>query len=753
MSVSQKPPVRFSIMDYRGFSMTFRLSQATLTVALLASVAFPAAAEQVFNRISSFPVALNLPSDKDQKTVTSAEIVTASEDGNTLIYSDSPLGGIGFIDIKDAKAPKALGTLMMDGEPTSVAVAGTKVLAGVNTSESYVKPSGKLVTVDIATRKIEASCDLGGQPDSVAISPDKSFAAIAIENERDEKVNDGALPQAPAGFLVTIGLKNGAPDCSTLKKIDVTGLAEIAPEDPEPEFVSINSKGEIALTLQENNHIVIVDGKSGKVTSHFSAGTVDLEGIDTKSDGQLKFTDKQEGRKREPDAVKWLDDNRIVIANEGDWEGGARGFTIFDKSGKQLYEANSSFERAVAAIGHYPEKRSKAKGVEPEGLEAATFGNDKYFFVLAERASVVGVYKDTGAEPQLTQLLPSGISPEGAVAIPSRNLLVTANEADLVEDGGARSHVMIYERSEGQAAYPQLVSATVDGAPIGWGALSGLVGDAEKEGILYAISDSVYGNQPSIYTIDATKKPATITSVLRVKRDGLSAQKLDMEGITLDGKGGFWVASEGNTEKLFPHALYNINAKGEIKSEIALPKELLEGETRFGFEGITMIGKGDDATLWMAVQREWGNDPKGTVKLVSYNLKSKQWGAVRYPLDKAPEGGWIGLSEITAFGDQVYIVERDNQIGDKAKTKKLYRVAIADLKPAKIGGELPQVTKQEVHDFLPDLKAQTNGYVVDKLEGFAFDKAGKAYAVTDNDGVDDSSGETLFFPVELKVTN
>ncbi|WHA40119.1 esterase-like activity of phytase family protein [Agrobacterium larrymoorei] len=733
--------------------MTFRLSQATLTVALLASAAFPAAAEQVFNRISSFPVALNLPSDKDQKTVTSAEIVTASEDGNTLIYSDSPLGGIGFIDIKDAKAPKALGALMMDGEPTSVAVAGTKVLAGVNTSESYVKPSGKLVTVDIANRKIEASCDLGGQPDSVAISPDKSFAAIAIENERDEKVNDGALPQAPAGFLVIIGLKNGAPDCSTLKKIDVTGLAEIAPEDPEPEFVSINSKGEIALTLQENNHIVIVDGKSGKVTSHFSAGTVDLEGIDTKSDGQLKFTDKQEGRKREPDAVKWLDDNRIVIANEGDWEGGARGFTIFDKSGKQLYEANSSFERAVAAIGHYPEKRSKAKGVEPEGLEAATFGNDKYFFVLAERASVVGVYKDTGAEPQLTQLLPSGISPEGAVAIPSRNLLVTANEADLVEDGGARSHVMIYERSEGQAAYPQLVSATVDGAPIGWGALSGLVGDAEKEGILYAMSDSVYGNQPSIFTIDATKKPATITSVLRVKRDGLAAQKLDMEGITLDGKGGFWVASEGNTEKLVPHALYNINAKGEIKSEIALPKELLEGETRFGFEGITMIGKGDDATLWMAVQREWGNDPKGTVKLVSYNLKSKEWGAVRYPLDKAPEGGWIGLSEITAFGDQVYIVERDNQIGDKAKTKKLYRVAIAELKPAKIGGELPQVTKQEVHDFLPDLKAQTNGYVVDKLEGFAFDKAGKAYAVTDNDGVDDSSGETLFFPVELKVTN
>jgi hypothetical protein len=38
-----------------------------------------------------------------------------------------------------------------------------------------------------------------------------------------------------------------------------------------------------------------------------------------------------------------------------------------------------------------------------------------------------------------------------------------------------------------------------------------------------------------------------------------------------------------------------------------------------------------------------------------------------------------------------------------------------------------------------------NGYVLDKLEGFAVAKNGKAYAVTDNDGVDDSSGETQFF--------
>ena len=732
--------------------MSFRFSRAAVTAALLASVAAPAGAAEVFNRIAAFPVAANLPADKDKMTVTSAEIISASEDGKTLIYSDSPLGGIGFIDISDAKAPKATGALMMDGEPTSVTVAGGMVLVGVNTSESYVKPSGRLSMVDLSSKTIKASCDLGGQPDSVAVSPDKSFVAVAIENERDEELNDGKLPQMPAGDLVIVSLKDGVADCASLKHVTLTGLADIAPEDPEPEFVSINSLGEIAVTMQENNHIVIVDGKTATVKAHFSAGSVDLSGIDTKSDGQLSFTGKLEGVKREPDAVKWLDDNRIVTANEGDYEGGSRSFTIFDKSGKVLYESGASLEQEIVRIGHFPDKRAKSKGVELEGLETATFNGQKYIFVLSERASVIGVYKDTGNQPELVQLLPSGISPEGAVAIPGRNLLASANEADLGEDGAARSHVMLYELAEGTPAYPTLVSKDVDGKIIGWGALSGLVGDAEKPATLYAVSDSVYGMQPSIFTIDASKTPAEITNVLRITRGGQPAQKLDLEGITLDGKGGFWLASEGRSDRLIPHALYHVDKKGEIKDEIALPEELVSQEIRFGFEGITSVGSGDATQLWMAVQREWKDDPKGMVKLLAYTPKSKEWAAVHYPLDKA-EKGWVGLSEITAHGDYLYIVERDNQIGDNAKLKKLYRVAIADLKPAKLGSELPVVKKEEAFDFVPVLKSATNGYVVDKLEGFAFDAAGQAFAVTDNDGVDDSSGETLFFPVDLKGIN
>lgn len=714
-----------------------------LIAALAASAAVPAQADSMFNRIATFPVALNLP-QAERASETSSEIITVSDDGTMLVYSDSPNGGIGFIDITDAKAPKAAGYVKIQGEPTSVVIDGGKVLAGVNTSTSFTAPSGNLTVIDLASKAVEASCDLGGQPDSVALSPDRSFLAVAIENERNEDINDAALPQLPSGNLKIMPLsKAGTPDCAAIRTVDLTGLAAVAPEDAEPEFVDINGLGEIVVTLQENNHIAIVDGKTGKVVSHFSAGSVTLDGIDTKKDGAFSFTGKMENVVREPDSAKWLDDNRFVVANEGDWKGGSRGFTIFSKTGQVLYESGNSFEYAIAHTGHYPDARNK-KGNEPEGLATGTFGQDRLIFVGSERASIVGVYKDTGAQPQLLQLLPSGIGPEGLVAIPSRNLFVTANETDLGEEGLARSHVMIYERREGPAVYPMIAAAPMaDGKPLGWGALSGLAADPVDAGKLYAVSDSVYTNAPSIFTIDVTKTPALITDKVVITRDGAVAQKLDLEGIAADGQGGFWLASEGDSAKLTPHAVFRVDAKGAIKQEIPFPAALLAGEARFGLEGITTIGSGDDLTLVMAVQREWKNDPKGQVKLLAYKPKAKEWSAVRYPLEKA-EKGWMGLSEITAHDGKLYILERDNQLGDLARVKRVYSVSLDAFKPAALDKDLPLVSKTLVRDLMDDMKSATNGYVVDKVEGFTIDRNGEAYAVTDNDGVDDSSGETLF---------
>ncbi|MFT3689088.1 esterase-like activity of phytase family protein [Paenirhodobacter sp.] len=705
---------------------------------LALTTALPALAEMSFNRVAAFAVADNAPAGR-KDAPTSAEIIAATEDGMTLVYSDSLAKVIGLIDITDPKAPKGLGEVEMKGEPTSVTVIGPNALVAVNTSESYTNPSGRLAIVDIATRTEIASCDLSGQPDSIARAKDGSFVAIAIENERDESLNDGALPQMPAGYLVKLPVKNGLPDCAALQRIDLTGLAAIAPEDPEPEFVSINEQGEIALMLQENNEMVVVDA-TGKI-SHFSAGTASVEGIDTKKDGRLDFTGKIADIPREPDAVAWIDGDHFATANEGDWNGGTRGWSIFRKDGTLVYDAGNSFERAIAEIGHFPEGRANKKGVEPESVTFGDFGGQKLLFVGSERGSVVGVYDVADpAAPKLLQLLPSGIGPEGYAVIPARGLLVSANETDLGEDGAARSHVMIYQRGEGPAFYPTLTSVGTEDL-IGWGALSGLAADPEKPGIFYAVSDSVYAAQPRIFTIDATQHPARITGALTVTRNGAPAQLMDMEGITLDGKGGFWIATEGNGEKMVPHGIVHVDAKGAIKEQIGLPDALLRAQTRFGFEGIAKVGD----TLWMAQQREWKDDPKGLTKLVAYDTKTKEWGAVHYPLE--PKGdGWMGLSEITVHGDHAYVLERDNLIGDRAVVKKIFRVKLSDLKPAKLGGDLPVVAKEEVRDLIPDLK-RNGGYVVDKVEGLAIDRDGTGWIVTDNDGVDDSSGETLFLSI------
>lgn len=710
---------------------------ALLTSAIALATAMPAMAQTTFDRLATFATPDNMAEGEDRARPTSAEIISASEDGNTLVYSDSPLGVLGFVDITDPAAPVPLGNVAMDGEPTTAVIIGDRVFVGVDTSTSFTEPSGQLRVLDLETHEILASCDLGGQPDSVARAEDGSFLAVAIENQRDEDLNDGALPQMPAGYVVKLDVADGTLDCDGQNRIDMTGLADIGADDPEPEYVDINAAGEIVVTLQENNHIVVI-GADGTVASHFSAGTVSLDEIDTRDDGALTFDATLTDIPREPDAVKWIDADHFATANEGDYQGGSRGWTIFHRDGTVVYDSGNSFEHAVIQAGHYPDKRSDAKGVEPESIEVATFDGTPHVFVVSERGSLIGVYDITDlTAPRLTQLLPSGISPEGIVALPARNLLVTANEADLGEDGGARAHVMLFGATDEPARYPMITS---DGADtlIGWGALSGLAaGDAP--GQLFAVSDSAYGAQPAIYTIDATQTPARITAKTVVTRNGDPAQKLDLEGIAPDGQGGFWLASEGRSDHLIPHAIYHVDAEGEILEEIGLPAELLAHEVRFGFEGIALQGD----RLWMAVQREWGDDTAGQVKLVSYDLQAQEWGAVAYPLEPAGDG-WMGLSEIAIDGDWAYLVERDNLIGDAAAVKALFRVPLAELAPVALGETLPVVTKELVRDLIPDLQAQ-NGYVVDKVEGFAIDAAGTGWMVTDNDGTDDSSGETLFW--------
>ncbi len=699
-------------------------------------VATPSVADKAFNRIAGFATPLNMAEGEDRSRETSAEIIAATEDGMTVIYTDSPLKAAGLIDISDPRHPIPLGNIALEGEPTSVAVRGEIAFIGVNTSPSFTEPSGFLMAFDIGTRQELGRCDLGGQPDSVAVAPDGGFVAVAIENERDEDFGDGRTGQMPAGWVSLVALDGNGLDCPGLIRADVTGLAEVSPEDPEPEYVSINALGQTVVTLQENNHIVILD-RDGTVLTHFSAGAVDLEEIDiSEEDGALDFTGTLKGQLREPDSVAWIDTRHFAIANEGDMDGGSRGWTIFNTEGEVVYESGASFEHALIRVGHYPESRSENKGVEPEAIAVARFGETPYVLVGSERGSAIGVYDISDLQhPVLTQILPSGIAPESYVALPERNLLVSANEADLGAEGGARAHVMVYEFTEAAPAYPMLTSEGTEDL-IGWGAISGLVAGEGTE--VFAVSDGYYNLQPRIYTIDASTTPARITRAVLVTRDGSAAEGLDLEGIARDETYGFWLVSDGDGAGGIVH----VNADGEIDSELDLPPLLKDVQKVSGFQGVTVAGD----RLLVASQRGWSDDPEGHVKLIAYDLANGDWGAVLYPTD-TPKDGWIGISELSVHGDDLYVMETDNRIGEDAATKRIYRVSLGDLQPAPLDEDLPVVDKELVHDLMPDL-LQLSGYVPDKVEGMAVTGDGSVWVVTDNGGVDDSSGETLFFRVE-----
>lgn len=82
---------------------------------------------------------------------TVSEIVAATADGRTLVYTDRERGTIGFIDIADPALPGAAGTVALDPDPgddraylaTSVDVLrSTYALVAVDTSESKANPSG-----------------------------------------------------------------------------------------------------------------------------------------------------------------------------------------------------------------------------------------------------------------------------------------------------------------------------------------------------------------------------------------------------------------------------------------------------------------------------------------------------------------------------------------------------------------------------------------------------------------------------------
>lgn len=728
-----------------------------------------------FTRISTFPVCLQQDANCDTDIVRRAEILDVSGDGNTLIYTDAPRQSLGFVDISNALSPQAAGTRDLPGTPTSLAIKDNFAIVTVDRPEQSGASNGSLEIVNLTTRVVTRSISIAGNPDSVAVSPDRTHALVAVENPN---TNGSDQPPIP-GFLVALDISAADPSNWTPANIPLTGLADIAADDPEPEYVDINAENIGVISLQSNNHLVLVDLSTNSVTADFSAGRTDVDQIDA-TEGEIDRIEQVErfvGVVREPDGVSWINSTHFATANEGDENPASRGFSVFNTSGQVVFDVGNALEHEAARLGHYPEQRSGNQGTEPESAEVGVFGDDRYLFIASERGDMVFVYDVADpASPLAVQSLPTPASPEGLKAISSRSLLAVAGEEDDRSDG-VRSAISLYEYDIVAQSYPDIrAEDRADGTPIPWGALSGLAVDPSNDTVLYSVEDGVFDSN-RIFRIDISTQPARLTDEIRLTDDnnviatlaisGETSDRnsfdgrdradllnsdgtvdLDLEGISVASSGGFWVVAEGKGDgdnTLFEpieavNLLVKVSESGVIEQAVRLPANVDAIQMDQGFAGVVEAGD----RLYVPFQRPWGGETRH--RIGRYDLATQRWDFVFYASDApaSQNAGSVNLAAISITSDGSFrLMESDSEAGRDAAVKRIYQSAL-DTAPAN-----SNVSKTLVRDLLAEGDLPVNaGVVPDNVQGMTVLSDGRIYVVNDNDGTRSNVAETRLVEIE-----
>lgn len=724
---------------------TLRL--CTLAAALASTFAFttPVPAQSPQNGRGPFALVHHLPVDGV------AEIVTATPNGLTLLYTSADAGALGLVDITDPAHPVSLPSVDVRmggvGEPTSVAISpdGRYAVVALRLDDDVTNPRrGFLRVYDVRNpRAVKHVKDLsvGIGPDSLALAGSGKTlrAVVAIEDEETDAKGDATLGGQRPGRIDVVGLQDLYGGASSgLQSIELVGALQalpgaLYPADPQPEFVSLSPDGRTAaVTLQENNAVALIDlsdPRRARLLRVLSAGTVTRTGnADLQRDKEIAFQDSFTGR-REPDAVTWVSNDVFALANEGDGKKdqdgtlpGGRGFTLMNTRGDVVYETGERTEQRALLRGHYPDSRSAAKGVEIEGVTSARFGGRPYLLVGSERGAFLEVHEVSDPkQPRFVQWLPTGLSPEGITTVTRRadgqQLAVTANEGD----GSInlyRFHAMGAPLGE-----PQIVARD---ASMPWGAISGLTTDGTH---LYAVPDNAFA-QSRIWRLnmaEARQGRVVIDQVTPLTDNGRPL-KLDPEGIARVAD-GFWIASEGAT--VDGNELVKVNAAGAVQQRVKLPASVqalfASAKTSTGFEGVT--ASADGQTLYMAVQRGYDLG-KPQAAILKLHLPTMAWSSALVPLEQHSRDAkqfWMGLSEIQLMDDgRLLLLERDKGGGEgraiNAEVKRIYSVHAADV----VDGAV--LKKTLVKDLRKDFT-----WLHEKAEGMVVHQ-GELWVVNDNDG-------------------
>lgn len=700
-----------------------------------------------------------------------AEIVSASPDGKTLVYTSSATGTIGFADITNPASPTLVGTLNLsavtggDGEPTSVEFApnGTHIVAVVKDTGSPIVNAdpGMLVVIDAQTRTIVGQKALGVGPDSLKLTPDGTKAVVAIEDEEDEGGNNAA--QSRPGSIQVVTINYTTPASSTVVTIPVVSPIGNMPTDPQPEYVDITKDGKTAVvSIQENNVFAVLDLETNEITDYIDAGTSVHARSDKLNDKKWIFNQSYEGQ-LQPDGTCLLPgDTHFITANEGDTSNGAfggvfaggRGFSIFGLDGTRTYDSGDAAEWASWRAGAYPDSRSANRGMEPEGCGAGTFGGAPFAFVTGERnATLLVIDVSRPSSPVIRQVLGAPNRPESVATIESRGLVVVGGEGDGALKGGG---IWIYEAvsdlndaGHGAHVYDPRSSS------VAFGALSALAYQ-ESTGFLLGLPDNAYVDQRiwSFAVNHATRRLDVVDELLLQDTTGAQLSGYDPEGLVENPEGGFIVASEGivanggggatcagsasSNRILFFTAAGRLDAGYGTDGIVDLPCGADVNSFNWanmsgnGFEGVTVIDTTPNASgglqVYVAFQRPLTGEGMN-VRIGRYDVDSDQWDFYFYTLD-ADVGGSSGntfLSELTYVGgDKFAVIERDQGYSSSALNKTIRTFTLSS-------GTLNDSSNPVDKTTSIDLLSDSFRFDQEKIEGVALG-GGSVFVVNDNDG-------------------
>ena len=248
--------------------------------------------------------------------------------------------------------------------------------------------------------------------------------------------------------------------------------------DFEPEYIAVSASGTKAyVTLQEANAIGVLDINTNTFEKVVGLGAKDfsLAGnqIDPLNNGTVSFLSANVKGLYMPDGIAAYEANGatyLVMANEGDFReddidrsaastlsalaplnnlqvsntdsssgnlfaAGARSFSIRDADGNMVFDSGDFLDKKAAELGIYDDARSRAKGVEPEGVSLFNLGGRTIAAIGLERTlkGAVALYDitDPANASFLDMLVTDGdLAPEGLTAFErdGKTFLAIANE-------------------------------------------------------------------------------------------------------------------------------------------------------------------------------------------------------------------------------------------------------------------------------------------------------------------------------------